>query len=46
MCSTGDVRSLRARNVPGEPLGDQMDVFDVLVASEDECRNGDVAEPL
>src|SRR5580765_311186 len=46
MCGTGDVRALRARNVPGEPLGDHVDVFDVLVAGEDEGRNGDVAEPL
>ena len=46
MCSTGDVRSLRARNVTGEPLGDHVDVFDVLVAGDDECRDGDVAEPL
>src|SRR5580765_95692 len=46
MCSTGDVRSLRARNVAGEPLGDHVDVFDVLVAGDDECRDGDVAEPL
>ena len=55
MCSTGDVRSLRARNVTGEPLGDHVDVFDVLVAGDDECRNarrrraaarpGDRAEP-
>ena len=40
------VRSLRARNVTGEPLGDRVDVVDVLVAGDDECRDGDVAEPL
>src|SRR5580765_8693103 len=46
MCSTGDVRSLRARNVTGEPLGDHVDVLDVLVAGDDQCRDNDVAEPL
>src|SRR6185437_5805086 len=46
MCSTGDVRSLRVRNVTFEPLGDHVDVFDVLVAGYDECRDGDIAEPL
>src|SRR5580765_7372892 len=46
MCSTGDVRSLRVRNVTFEPLGDHVDVFDVLVAGYDECRDGDISEPL
>ena len=46
MCRTGDVCALRARNVTGEPLGNHVDVLDVLVAGDDECRNGDIAEPL